>query len=189
MKKIFLTVLTLVAVCGMSSCGSSKSVQTPPPSGMVEETIPLSGAEYHSDANYYRAVQNAASSDRSMAQKMAMQNCRQELAANIQAEMKLVIENYAKAQSTQFGEDIKGQYQELAYTAINQRMVDVQVVGEKLYKETNGNFRYYVCLQLPKKSIEEAMMAIAEGSAQLNLEIDLEMFKRIFDEQMAAYDK
>lgn len=189
MKKIIIAVVALAAVGTMASCGSTKSAQSPAPSGMVEEVVPLSGPEYHSDADYYRAVQNAASSDRSMAQKKAMQNCRQEIAANVQADLELVIENYAKAQTTQYGEDLKSHYQELAYTVAQQRLQDVQVVGEKMYKEENGNYRYYVCLQIPKKSVEEAAAALLAQDEKLNLEFDLEMFKEVFNQKRAEFER
>lgn len=187
MKKIFLAVMAFAAVATMTSCSSAKSTQAAKPSGMVEEVVPLSGPQYHSDANYYRAVQNGASNDRSIAQKVAMQNCRQELAASIQSDLELVVESYAKLQNTQFGEDIKNQYQELAYTVVKQRLTDVQVVDEKIFKEDNGGYRYYVCLQLPKKSIEEVTMALLESDSKLNLELDLEMFKRVFEEQLSTF--
>lgn len=189
MKKMFLAVLAFAAVGAMTSCSSTKSVQVAAPSNMVEEVVPLSGAAYHSDADYYRAVQNAASSDRSMAQKMATQNCRQELAANVQADIELVIENYAKAQKTYYGEDVKSHYQELAYTVAQQRLYDVQVVDEKMYKEENGNYRYYVCLQIPKKAVEEATIALMENDEKLNLEFDLEMFKQVFEQKLADFER
>ncbi len=187
MKKLFLAVLALATVGCMVSCSSSKRAAKP--SGMVEEVVPLGGAAYHSDADFFRAVQNAASSDRSVAQKMAMQNCRQELAANIQSQLELVIENYAKVQNTKYGEEAKGQYQELAYAVVQQRLTDVQVVEEKVFREESGNYRYYVCLQLPKKSIEDAMMAALESDEKLNLEFDLEQFKRVFEKQMANFER
>lgn len=77
-----------------------KAVGPAAPAGMVEEAIPLSGPQYRSDAEYYRAVQNGVSTERSTAQKIAMQNCRQDLAAAIQADVKTVIENYVKNQDT-----------------------------------------------------------------------------------------
>jgi hypothetical protein len=189
MKKLFLAVLAFAAFGAMSSCSSSKSAQVANPAGMVEEVVPLSGAAYHSNAEYYRAVQNGVSSDRSMAQKKAMQNCRQELASNLQADLELVIENYAKSQNTQFGEDLKTHYQELSYAVVNQRLVDVQVVEEKCFKEESGNYRFYVCLQLPKQSIQDAMISSLENDEKLNLEFDLAMFKKVFEEQMANFQK
>lgn len=156
---------------------------------MVEESVPLSGPQYRSDAAYYRAVQNGASTDRSMAQKIAMQNCRQELAANIQADLQVVMENYAKNQDTGVAAEYKSQYQELSYAVVNQQLRDVQVADEKIFRQEDGSYRFYVCLQMPKAAIEQAVEEAIVNDAKLNLEFDREQFKKVFQEQMAAFSK
>ena len=130
-------------------------------------------------------MQNGVSTERSTAQKIAMQNCRQDLAAAIQADVKLVIENYVKNQDTGVAAEHKSQYQELAYTAVGQQLRDVQVVEEKMFRQDNGSFRYYVCMQLPKAALEAAIAK----DAKLNLEFDRAQFKKIFEEQMAAFSQ
>ena len=124
-KSIWGGFLLLIAVSTLS-CGSSKKMTASAPVDMVEETIPLSGSQYFSDSEYYRAVQNAASKDRSTAQKIAMQNCRQELATNIQSDMQIVIENYTKNQDTGVSAEHKAQYQELAYTVPIEESIRIQ---------------------------------------------------------------
>lgn len=186
MKKILFGALALMVAVSISSCGSSKAT-TSTPAGMVEEVVPLSGPQYRSNAEFYRAVQNGASTDRGMAQKVAMQNCRQELAANIQADVQQVIENYAKNQNTGVATEYKTQYQELAYTVISQRLSDVQIVDEKMFREADGTFRYYVCMQSPKVDMAAAIEEAIANDAKLNLEFDREQFKKIYMEQMAAF--
>ena len=186
MKKLIFSLL-IVAVAATVSCGSSKkATATPAPSGMVEEVVPLSGPQYRSDKQYYRAVQNGLSADRSMAQKIAMQNCRQELAAAIQADVKAVIETYAKNQNTGANSTYTNQYQDMAYTVINQVLADVQVVDEKIYRETSGQYRFYVCLQIPKADLSENIAKSIENDAKLKADFDAEQFKKIFNEKMAA---
>lgn len=187
MRKSILGALALLLVAGMTSCGTSKkTVATAPPSGMVEENIPLSGPQYRSDAKFYRAVQNATSKEQSMAQKIAMQNCRQELAANLQADLQQVLENYAKNQEVRLSVEYKSQYQELSYTVVNQQLRDVQVVEEKMFRQDDGLYRYYVCLQMPKKVILDAVEDAIANDAKLNLEFDREQFRKVFQEMMAA---
>lgn len=190
MKRTLLGAIALVLAAGAVSCSSSKKVAGPAaPAGMVEEAIPLSGPQYRSNAEYYRAVQNGVSTERSTAQKIAMQNCRQDLAAAIQADVKMVIENYAKNQDTGVSAEHKSQYQELAYTAVNQQLRDVQIVEEKMFRQDNGSMRYYVCMQLPKAALEAAIEDAIAKDAKLNLEFDRAQFKKIFEEQMAAFSQ
>lgn len=189
MKRTLIGAIALVLAAGAVSCSSSKKAVGPAaPAGMVEEAIPLSGPQYRSDAEYYRAVQNGVSTERSTAQKIAMQNCRQDLAAAIQADVKTVIENYVKNQDTGISAEHKSQYQELAYTAVNQQLRDVQIVEEKMFRQdNNGSMRYYVCMQLPKAALEAAVEDAIAKDAKLNLEFDRAQFKKIFEEQMAAF--
>lgn len=188
MKRTLIGAIALVLAAGAVSCSSSKKAVGPAaPAGMVEEAIPLSGPQYRSDAEYYRAVQNGVSTERSTAQKIAMQNCRQDLAAEIQADVKTVIENYVKNQDTGISAEHKSQYQELAYTAVNQQLRDVQIVEEKMFRQDNGSMRYYVCMQLPKAALEAAVEDAIAKDAKLNLEFDRAQFKKIFEEQMAAF--
>ncbi len=193
MKKIiFGTIVTglFVALC---ACGSSKkAVVTPPPapapspSGMTEEVMPLSGPAYRSDADFFRAVQNGMSPERSMAQKIAMQNARQDLASLVQANVRAVIENYAKNEQTTVTSEYEAQYQELAYTVVDQQLRDVQVVDEKMYREESGSFRCYVCLQMSKDALEAALADAIAKDAKLNLMFDRMQFKQVYEEQMNA---
>jgi len=188
MKKYLYGAAALLLIAGASSCGASKKAAKAP-AGMVEDVIPLSGPQYRSDAEFYRAVQSGASTDRSTAQKIAMQNCRQQLSANIQADMQDVIENYVKGQDTGVATENKSQYQEMAYMAVQQQLRDVQVAAEKIYRQEDGSYRFYVCLQMPKSALETAAEEAIAKDAKLNLEFDREQFKKIFEEQMAAYGK
>lgn len=190
MKKYLYGATALLFLVSTTSCSSSKkAIGTPAPVGMTEETVPLSGPQYRSDAEYFRAVQNGVSTDRSTAQKIAMQNCRQELAANIQAELQVVIENYVKEQNTGVAAENKSQYQEMAYTTVKQQLNDVQIVEEKIYRQEDGSYRFYVCLQMSKSAIETAVEAAIAKDAKLNLEFDRDQFTKIFEERMTAFSK
>ena len=82
--------------------------------------------------------------------------------------------------------EYKSQYQELSYTVVNQQLRDVQVVEEKMFRQDDGLYRYYVCLQMPKKVILDAVEDAIANDAKLNLEFDREQFRKVFQEMMAA---
>jgi hypothetical protein len=44
-------------------------------------------------------------------------------------------------------------------------------------------------LQIPKKSVEEATIALMENDEKLNLEFDLEMFKQVFEQKLADFER
>jgi hypothetical protein len=122
-----------------------------------------------------------------MAQKVAYQNCIQQLAEAIQADVKAVIENYAKNTETALTLEAASQYQELAYTIIEQKMKDVGTVDEKTFRKNDGTYEYYVCLQMAKKPLEDAIVKSLENEAELKLQFDREQFKKVYQEQMAAF--
>ena len=72
---------------------------------------------------------------------------------------------------------------------VGQQLRDVQVVEEKMFRQDNGSFRYYVCMQLPKAALEAAIEDAIAKDAKLNLEFDRAQFKKIFEEQMAAFSQ
>lgn len=184
MKKIMLIACCAAIAC--ASCSSSKKAsKSPVPAGMTEEVIPLSGPQYRSDAEYYRAVQNGVSTERSMSQKIAMQNARQELAAAVKADLAQVTENYARSQQMDTNKNYQTQMTEMAYTVVNQQLANVGVVEEKLYREADGSFRYYVCLEMSKTALAEQVVNTLSGAQSADLEFDKEEFSKIFKEQLA----
>ena len=53
MKRTLIGAIALLLAAGAVSCSSSKKASGPAaPAGMVEEAIPLSGAQYRSNAEY-----------------------------------------------------------------------------------------------------------------------------------------
>ncbi len=184
MKKILLIACCVALAC--ASCSSSKKAsKSQVPAGMTEEVIPLSGPQYRSDAEYYRAVQNGVSPERSMAQKIAMQNARQELAAAVKADLAQVTENYARSQQMEANKSYQSQMTEMAYTVVDQQLANVGVVAEKLYRESDGSFRYYVCLEMSKAALAEQLTGALSNMQSADLEFDKEQFGKIFKEQLA----
>ncbi|MEG2780374.1 MAG: hypothetical protein RR919_06095 [Bacteroidales bacterium] len=185
MKKIF----TFSLIAGLSvllfACGSSKKLAKS--DGMQELNIPLNGAEYRTNEKCYRAVQSGISPNSAMAKKIAVQNARQELAASIKADLEAVIENYGKGQGVDTTNEYKGQYQELVYTTLDQQLVGVKIIDEKLFKQADNSYKYYVCLQINKDELKEKITQKLSKEEKMKLEFDLDKFRRIYDEQMKAF--
>lgn len=182
MKKILSIMCAMAMVLSMASCGSQKKVAE-----QVEVNIPLSGSQYRTDADFFRAVQSGESTNDAMAKKIAIQNARQELGAAIKAELEGVIENFGKEQAVDSLSEYKAQYSELMYTAVKETLVGATVVDEKLFKQANGKYKHYVCLQLAKEDIKKEVEKAISVDEKLKLEFELEQFKKVYDEQMKKY--
>lgn len=188
MRKLILLAAGLLFAVAFAGCSSGRKAKSVPMTeGEVEVTIPLSGPEYRSDAGYWRATQMGESRDAAMAKKLAMQNTRQELAALVQAEVQAVIENYGQNAAIAGKNINEGLYQELTRTVVKQQLNGLEVVGEKLFKLANGDFRYHICLQMSKEALEEKVSEVLSNDERLRLEFDREQFKKIFNEEMEKF--
>jgi hypothetical protein len=186
MKKLFyLGALLLALSISVSSCGSAKTAASP--DGLTEQVIPLSGPEYRTDASYFRAVQSGISKDMAMAKKIALQNARQELAANLNTNIRLVIENYNSNRQLP-SEDVtttNSQMTELAYSVVNERLLGSALSEEKLFTTAAGEFQYFVCVELNKAELKQALIDEMKRNEKMMSEAEIEDFRKIFDEQMA----
>ena len=148
MKKQLLVAGVLAMLAVIPSCSSSKKAQRAMNQDLVEQALPMSGAQYKSDAEYYRSVQSGVSPERSMAKKIAMQNARQEIAAAVETDVATVMENYAKSQKlpSQQSRSYEERVTELTYSIVKQTVSGMTLMDEKFYKESNGDYRHYVCI-------------------------------------------
>jgi hypothetical protein len=186
MKKLFyLGALLLALSISVSSCGSAKTAASP--NGLTEQVIPLSGPQYRTDASYFRAVQSGKSKDMAMAKKIALQNARQELAANLKTNIRLVIENYNSNRQLP-SEDVtttNSQMTELAYSVVNERLLGSALSEEKLFTTATGEYQYFVCVELNKAELKQALIDEMKRNEKMMSEAEIEDFRKIFDEQMA----
>lgn len=186
MKHLLSLVCLVLALAVIPGC---KAKQKLPKTdrGEIEVAIPLSGAEYRTDADFWRAVQQGVSPDMSMAKKVALQNARQELAASIKVQVKAVIDNYGKNTAVTESVEVVNMYEEQAYSVIDQTLTGASLAGEKLYRLNDGNYRYHVCIELSKQYLEEQLSKAFEDEATLKAEFDKEKFKEVYNEQMKAF--
>lgn len=188
-NKLFMGCLVVATSLLLAGCGSSKKLAQAKADGMVEVTIPLTGPEYRTDKEYYRAVQSGISPNTSMAKKIAMQNAREELASAIKADLSVVIENYGKGQDVDNTQEYQGQYQGIAYTVVDEQLTGVAIAEEKLFKQENGSYKYYICLQINKNELKDKIANKISKQNKLQLEFDLDRFRKVYDEQMNAFQK
>jgi len=187
MKKIVMIIGVTTALLVMFSCGGSKklpSVQT----GAIEVAVPLSGKEYNSDKDYFRASQNGKSPDLATAKKIALQNAKTELAGNIQTIVKAVTENYTNQRTVSDKQEFENKFEENARAVVNQTINDVKVIGEKTFKEADGKITYYIAIEMSKSAVVNDVADRISKDAKLQLDFDKHQFMKIFDEEMQKFE-
>ena len=182
MKKYFYFVAVAIIATLSTSCTATKSI-TPADNDLVNVKIPLSGKEHRSNNEYWRAVQSGKSDDMSMARKVAMQSARQELAANIVADVNSIMEIYGQNHS----EKAKSMYEEVGTTTVKQSLRNVEVAGEECYRDQEGIYEYHICLQISKLQVMKELEDKLAQEAKLNLEFDRERFREVRDAEFQKF--
>jgi hypothetical protein len=185
MKKILIfAVMALTVSAAMTGCKSTKSAQ----SASTEVTVPLSGAEFQTDKDYFRASQSGKSPDLATAKKIALLNARTELAGNIQSVIKAVTENYTNQRTVADRQEFENKFEENARTVVNQTLNDVKIIGEKVFKENDGKYTYYIAVEMSKEPVINNVADRISKDAKLQLDFDKHQFQKVFNEEMEKFE-
>lgn len=175
MKKYFYFAVAIIATLS-TGCFATQGT-TPATKGRVEITTPMSGKEYRSNSEYWRAVSTGKSDDMLMAKKVAMQSARQELAASVESEIKVFIKDYSQNKSAK----AQSIYEEMGTTTVKQTLRNIEVVDEKYYQNEDGSYQCYVCLEVSKTQVEKELEDKLAQEKELRLEFDREQFNKQFE--------
>lgn len=182
--------LLLIPAATMLTLGACKSKKTPPPptvqqqTGAVEISVPFSSKEYRSDAENFRSKQVGKSPDLATAKKIAFQNARAEMAANINAMVKRVTDQYTNQRTVGNAQEFENKFEELAREVVNQELSNVKEIGEKIFKEPDNSYSYWIAIEANKKEVYEKLDAKISNDAKLKLDYDKMKFQQIFDAEM-----
>lgn len=183
-KKTNWLLIPAVAIMALTGCKSKKTTPVQKETGAVEITVPFSTKEYRSDENTFRAKQVGKSPDLATAKKIAFQNARGEMAANINAMVKRVTDQYTNQRTVGNTQEFENKFEELSREVVNLEMSNVKEIGEKIFKETDGAYTYWIAIEADKKGVLEKLDSKISNDAKLKLDYDKMKFQQIFDAEM-----
>lgn len=184
MKTTKLLLIPAIAVLSLAGCKSKKTTPVQKETGAVEISVPFSSKEYRSDADNFRAKQVGKSPDMATAKKIAFQNARAEMAANINATVKRVTDQYTNQRTVGNAQEFENKFEELSREVVNLEMANVKEIGEKIFKETDGAYSYWIAIEAGKKEVFDKIDAKISSDAKLKLDYDKQKFQQIFDAEM-----
>jgi hypothetical protein len=184
MKTTQLLLIPAIAVMALVGCKSKKTTPVQKETGAVEISVPFSSKEYRSDENAFRAKQMGKSPDMATAKKIAFQNARAEMAGNINAVVKRVTDQYTNQRTVGNAQEFENKFEELSREVVNQEMSNVKEIGEKIFKEPDGSYSYWIAIEANKKEIFEKVDSKISADAKLKLDYDKMKFQQIFDAEM-----
>jgi hypothetical protein len=179
-----------VLALSLSSCKSKKNV-TPieKSTGAVEITVPFSSKEFYSDKDNFRAKSSGNSVDLQTSKKIAMQNAKSEMAGLIQTTIKKVTDQYTQQRQIGNQQEFNNKFEELAREVTNQQLTDIAVIGEKLFKEPNGTYTYWIAIEANKQVVLNGIEKSVSNQKKLEQDYDKKKFEEIFNSEMDTLAK
>jgi hypothetical protein len=152
MKKIFsIAILTALIVV---SCGA--------PKGLTQVKGPFEGSSYQGSRRFFRATGSGESRDAETAKSKALLLAKQRLASFVQTQINQVAENYsAERQISENLGDFSTRFQQITREVLSQTIVNISIIGDKTYKNKNGNFISYIALEAKKKVVYEKLKELS----------------------------
>ena len=155
----------------------------------MEIEVPFSGRQYRTDANYFRATDNGRSPDLSTAKRIALLNAKAELASAIESAMKSVQEEYTNQRTLGDRQEFASKFEGMRREVVNQTLNDVRIMDEKVFKERDGGYRYYIVVEMSKEDMLNSINERVIRDEKLRLDYDQHQFRKIFDEETRKIEK
>lgn len=170
-----------------NSCSSSKEITEE--LGSKKITIPLNDDKYRTNKEFFRTTNSGKSPNLAMAKKIALVNAKNELAANIQSIIKAVTEQYSNQRDIGNEIEYSAKFEENSRMIVNQSLNDVLICGEEVYKEKDGNYTYYVAIEMSKNNLVDNISDKISKDQKLIQDFEKQKFIKIFDEEMSKFEK
>lgn len=185
MKTSKLILIPAIATLAFAGCKSKKGTPIEKQTGQVEVTVPFSSKEFRSDETAFRSKQSGRSPDQATAKKIAYQNARAEMAANINAMVKRVTDQYTNQRTVGNAQEFENKFEELSREVVNLQMSNVREIGEKIFQDTGDkSWTYWIALEANKKDVFDKIDEKISSDAKLKLDYDKMKFQQVFDAEM-----
>ena len=166
-------------------CGSSKKVATIPATvGMTKVSVPLSGTEYQTNKEYFRAKSSGKSPDMATAKKIALNNAKTEIAGLIQSTIKSVTDNYTNQRSIANAQDFENKFENLSREVVSQKLSDITIIGEEVFKDQMGTVEYWVAIAISKETILNGITSKISQDQKLQIDYDKKKYEETFNAEM-----
>lgn len=150
--------------------------------GLTEVNTPFTGGKYEGNNRWVRAVASGESMNLETSKDKAMLTAKQRLASSVQSDIKNVSENYkGERQADGSIGDFNERFQQLTREVMNQVLVEVQTIDEKVYQNEKKNYVTWVALEAKKKTIYNKLKEQAKLRASLS-DKDKETIEKMIDE-------
>lgn len=181
--KLFLVLFAVITVVmAVSSCGSQKKAVN---AGKTEIIMPFNTPADKTDMEYFRATASGTSPDQEMARTIADLNARTQLATQITSVVKAVTERYMNQVNVADKAEFAQKIEQNVRLVVNQELNGAVVKGSKLYQDNNGNYEFWVNVEMPRTKVIDGLEDAISKDAKLAVDFDQHLFMKTFEEEMA----
>jgi rubrerythrin len=187
-KLITFTALIIIIFSGLlTSCKSTKSVSQITNSEEIK--VPFMEEKYKTDKNFIRASQSGLSPDLATSKKIAVQNAKTELASNIQTIFKAVTDNYTNQRTIGNKIEFENKFEELSRQVTNQKLSNIRILDEKIFKEKDGSYRYWVVIEMSKEDLVGELSNQILKDERYKLDFDKYQYEKILEQEMEKFQQ
>jgi hypothetical protein len=175
MKRLIL--LTLV----LASCASG------PLGKKVNE--PFTGSAYESNNRFFRGTGKGESSQDNIARQKADLEAKQQLAGQVETNVKQVADQYLGQTENERAADVADKFQSLVRGVINTQIADLRKIGEKKYfNEKENKYTVFMAYEIKKNAMFRFMKKQARTDKTID-ERQMAIIDKILDEEIRKADE
>ena len=120
-----------------------------------------------------------------MARIIADLNARTQLASQITYVVKAVTERYMNQVNVADKAEFAQKIEQNVRLVVNQELNGAVVKGSKLYQDNNGNYEFWVNVEMPRTKVMDGLEDAISKAAKLAVDFDQHLFMKTFEEEMA----
>jgi hypothetical protein len=179
----------MLAAAVATGCKKKKELSETLPEGEVLINEYCSGPEFFSNDEFFRSSGLGESMDQSTARRKAMNDARGALASSINTTIKATTDNYVNSREFNNKEEVQERFEGLTREVVNQELNGIKTICQKAVRVTaNGNYKYYVALELSGEKLLGAMNERLSKDERLRIDYDYEQFKKTFEQEMQNFE-
>lgn len=185
----FIALAVMATIVAAPSCKSKKGTPINKQTGAIEIAVPFNTKEFQSDKESFRSKASGNSMDLTTSKKIALQNAKSEMAGLIQTTIKKVTEQYTNQRQISSTQEFSNKFEEMAREVTNQELVDVRIIGERIFQEPDKNYTYWVAIEANKQAVLNGIDKGISKNAKLQQDYDRKKFEEIFNQEMEKLEK
>lgn len=153
-----------------------------------EITIPFSNEIYQTDNEFFRVTQMSRNSDIQLARNIALLNAKSELSGIINTKIYSITINYFEENQSQNSDTLVNVFFETSKLIVSQKLVDIKVLDEKVIKESNGDFSFWIVIEVPKQLILDDLKTNIKNNEELQNGFNESSYENIYKVEMQMSD-